>query len=187
MNDGVPLRDLDLTPDEKGNLRGFGLLSLKPALVLLNTGEESASPTQLITYDHKDSVILAIQGKLEMEISQLDPDEAVMFMEEFGIQELALTRVIQASYNLVNLQSFFTVGEDEVRAWNVRVGATALEAAGTVHTDLARGFIRAEVIPYTDLIEAGDMATARKAGKVRLEGKDYIVQDGDIVHIRFSV
>ena len=122
-----------------------------------------------------------------MELSQLPRDEAEIFMEEYGIKELALDRVIQASYQLTGLQSFFTVGEDEVRAWNLPAGGKAVEAAGTIHTDLARGFIRAEVVAYDDLIAAGDMAAARKAGKVHLEGKDYVVQDGDIVHVRFSV
>jgi len=108
-------------------------------------------------------------------------------MEEFGITEPALDRVIRASYDLVGLQSFFTVGEDEVRAWTVRKGGTAVEAAGTIHTDLARGFIRAEVVTYDDLMTAGSMAEARKAGKARLEGKEYLVQDGDILHVRFAL
>ncbi|HNT74537.1 MAG TPA: DUF933 domain-containing protein [Anaerolineae bacterium] len=187
LNAGTPLRDLGLTLEEKIGLRGYSLLSLKPVLVLLNTGETPLQPEKVLSYAHADSVVLALQGKLEMEISQLEPDEAQMFMEEFAIRELAASRVIQASYQLVNLQSFFTVGEDEVRAWNVPVGATALEAAAAIHSDLARGFIRAEVIAYHDLIEAGNMAAARKAGKLQLEGKEYIVKDGDIVHIRFSV
>jgi hypothetical protein len=187
LSEGIPLRDIDLTPEEKAGLRGFGLLTLKPVLVLLNTGEDPIDPTTVVHYDHRDSTVLAIQGKLEMEISQLPPEETVLFMEEFGIQELALNRVIQASYKLVGLQSFFTVGEDEVRAWNVNVGANALDAAGAIHTDLARGFIRAEVIAYQDLIEAGSMVAARKLGQVHLEGKEYVVRDGDIVHVRFSV
>ncbi|HOT92883.1 MAG TPA: redox-regulated ATPase YchF [Anaerolineae bacterium] len=187
LNANTPLRDLDLTAEEIAGLHGYSLLTLKPVLVLLNAGEEPLDPQKVITYNHKHSTVLAIQGKLEMEIGQLPPDEAAEFMEEFGIKELALSRVIQASYKLVGLQSFFTVGEDEVRAWNVRVGANAQEAAGVIHTDLARGFIRAEVISYEDHIAEGTMAAARKAGKVRLEGKEYIVQDGDILHIRFSI
>jgi len=187
LNAGIPLRDLDLTAEEVAGLRGFSLLTLKPVLILLNTGEAPIDPDTVITYDHKHSMVLAMQGELEMEIGQLSGDEATDFMEEFGIVEPARTRVIQASYNLVGLQSFFTVGEDEVRAWNVRVGSRAQEAAGVVHTDLARGFIRAEVIVYDDLIAEGSIATARKAGKVHLEGKDYIVQDGDIIHVRFSI
>lgn len=187
LNADTPLRDLDLTAEEVASLRGFSLLTLKPVLVLLNAGEDPVDPAKTIRYDHRQSTVLAMQGKLEMEISQLSADEAADFMEEFGITELARTRVIQASYQLVGLQSFFTVGEDEVRAWNVRVGAHAQEAAGVIHTDLARGFIRAEVISYADLIAEGTMVAARKVGKVRLEGKDYIVQDGDIIHVRFSI
>ncbi|RMF40403.1 MAG: DUF933 domain-containing protein, partial [Anaerolineae bacterium] len=110
-----------------------------------------------------------------------------MFMEEYGVEELSLSKVIRLSYDLLGLQSFFTVGEDEVRAWTVRRGANAVEAAGAIHSDLAKGFIRAEVIAYDDLITLGSMAEARKQGKLRLEGKEYIVQDGDILHIRFNV
>jgi len=155
-------------------------------LVLLNTGDDPGDPAKVITSVHQNTLIQTIQGRLEMEISQLAPDEAAMFIEEFGITELAASRIIQASYKLVNLQSFFTVGEDEVRAWNVPVGATAVEAAGVIHTDLSRGFIRAEVVGYNTLIEAGSMAAARKAGHVTLEGKEYLVKDGDIMHIRHS-
>ena len=187
LNAEIPLRDLDLTAEEVIGLRGFSLLTLKPVLILLNTGDNPINPDKAIAYDHKHSMALAMQGELEMEISQLAQDEAADFMREFGITELARTRVIQASYKLVGLQSFFTVGEEEVRAWNARVGAHAQEAAGVVHTDLARGFIRAEVIAYADLIAEGSMAAVRKAGKVHLEGKDYIVQDGDIIHVRFSI
>jgi len=187
LNVGTPLRDLDLTTEEVTGLRGFSLLTLKPVLILLNAGEDPVDPADLITYEHKHSVTLTMQGRLEMEISQLPEDEVADFMNEFGITELARTRVIQASYKIVGLQSFFTVGEDEVRAWNVRVGTHAQEAAGVIHTDLAKGFIRAEVISYADHIAEGTMAAARKVGKVRLEGKDYIVQDGDVIHVRFSI
>lgn len=187
LNTDTPLRDLGLTAEEIASLHGYSLLTLKPVLVLLNAGEDSIDPQQVVTYDHKNSAVLAIQGKLEMEIGQFSAEEAADFMEEFGIKELALSRVIQASYKLVGLQSFFTVGEDEVRAWNVTVGANAQAAASVIHTDLARGFIRAEIITYNDHIAEGTMAAARKAGKVRLEGKDYIVQDGDIIHVRFSI
>ncbi len=183
----IPLRDFDLTPGERETLHGFGFLSLKPTLVLLNAGEDPLDPTEVLHYEHRQTELLSLSGKLEMEIGQLDPDEMGLFMQEFGIQELGLNRVIQTSYALLGLQSFFTVGEDEVRAWTARQGATALDAAGTVHTDLARGFIRAEVIAYQELMAAGSMAAARKMGKLRLEGKKYVVQDGDILRIRFSI
>ncbi len=186
LDQGQPLRDLDLTPEEIESLGGFSLLTLKPTMVLINAGDSPLDPDKLFPQRHHHTELLSLQGKLEMEIAQLPADEAAVFMEEFGIQEPGLNRVIHSSYNLLGVQSFFTVGEDEVRAWTVRRGATAVEAAGAIHTDLARGFIRAEVISYDELLAAGSMAAARKVGKLRLEGKEYIVQDGDIVHIRFS-
>ena len=182
----TPLRDIEIGDEELIGLRGFGFLTLKPVLVLLNTGEERLPPERFIAYSHRHTVIMSLQGKLEMEIAQLDPEEAAVFMEEFDIAEPALDRMIRTSYDLVGLQSFFTVGEDEVRAWTVRKGATALEAAGAIHSDLARGFIRAEVVAYEDLIAAGSMAEAKKAAALRLEGKEYPVKDGDILHVRFS-
>lgn len=185
---GTPLRDLGLAPEVCAHLSGYSLLSLKPVLVLFNTGDEDLAPEELPAYPHLKSAVMALKGKLEMELGQLSPEEAAIFKEEFGIQTLARERVIRVSYDLVNLHAFFTVGEDEVRAWNLPVGATALEAAAAIHTDLARGFIRAEVVSYTELLaHGGEMTAARKAGKVQLQGKEYIVQDGDIVHIRFSV
>jgi ribosome-binding ATPase len=183
----TPLRDLDYSGEEASALRGFGFLTLKPVLVLVNTGEDPVPPEKFVTYHHRDTVVMSLQGKLEMEIAQLDLDEATVFMEEFAIAEPALSRMIRASYDLVGLQSFFTVGEDEVRAWTVRKGATAVEAASVIHTDLSRGFIRAEVVAYADLIAAGSMAEAKKAAALRLEGKDYLVKDGDILHVRFAV
>jgi hypothetical protein len=122
-----------------------------------------------------------------MEIAQLSADDADMFMKEYGIIEPGLNRMIRLNYELLGLQSFFTVGEDEVRAWTISQGATAVEAAGVIHSDLARGFIRAEVVSYQDLIEAGSLSEVKKLGKTRLEGKEYIVQDGDIMNIRFNV
>ena len=187
LGDGVPLRFLDLTPEQRAGLRGYGLLTSKPTLVLLNCGDGVVDTTGIVETDQPLTEVLALQGQLEMELSQLSPEETELFMGEYGITELALDRVIQASYRLIGLQSFFTVGEDEVRAWNLRVGGTAVEAAGSIHTDLARGFIRAEVVSYSDLMAGGSMAAARKAGQVHLEGKDYTVLDGDIIHVRFSV
>ncbi len=183
----TPLRDLDYSEEEANALRGFGFLTLKPVLVLVNSGEELAPPEKFVAYHHRDTVVMSLQGKLEMEIAQLELDEATVFMDEFDIAEPALSRMIRASYDLVGLQSFFTVGEDEVRAWTVRKGAAAVEAAGAIHSDLARGFIRAEVVAYADLVAAGSMAEAKKAAALRLEGKDYPVRDGDILHVRFSV
>jgi hypothetical protein len=180
-----PLRDAEFSPEEDKALSGYGFLTRKPVLVLLNLGEGQPMPE--IAYSHPHSAAVGLQGKLEMELAQLDPEEAELFMGEYGIQELGLTRVIRLSYDLLGLQSFFTVGEDEVRAWTVRRGAPAVEAAGAIHTDLQKGFIRAEVVAYVELIDCGGLAEARSKGKLRLEGKEYIVQDGDIVHIRFNL
>ncbi len=179
---GTPLRAIELSAEEQRELSSFGLLTRKPILTVFNLGEGQEAPQ--LALDHPS---IALQGKLEMELAQLAPEDAALFMAEYGIQELGLSRVIRLSYELLQLQSFFTVGEDEVRAWTVRRGATALEAAGVIHSDLQRGFVRAEVISYEDLIALGSLAEARARGKLRLEGKDYIVQDGDILHIRFHV
>ena len=186
LEEGIPLRDLGLTADEKADLRGYSLLTLKPTIVLLNLGDEAATPEELITYDHQETTIIAIHGQLEMELSQLEPEEAEIFMEEFGIETLARQRVLQASASLVGRLTFFTVSEEEVRAWLLPVGSNAVEAAYTIHTDLGRGFIRAEVVAYEKLIQAGGLAEARHAGETHVEGKDYIVQEGDVLQIRFS-
>jgi len=185
LSTGTPLRQEQITPEEEKTLSGFGFLTLKPVLVLLNLGEGQLAPQ--LQYDQPGTETVSLQGKLEMEIAQLDPDEVQVFMDEYGIETLGLDRVIHHSYNLLGQQSFFTVGEDEVRAWTVRRGATALEAAGTIHTDLAKGFIRAEVVSYEDLVMLGGLSEARSKGKLRLEGKEYIVKDGEIVHIRFNI
>ena len=134
-----------------------------------------------------DHAVVALPGKLEMEIAQLSGEDAELFMSEYGIEEPALNRMISLSYDLLNLQSFFTVGEDEVRAWTTRKNATAVESAGEIHSDIARGFIRAEVVAYDDLVSLGSMAECKAKGKFRLEGKEYPVKDGDIVHIRSSL
>lgn len=180
-----PLRELDLNPEERKEISGYGFLTRKRMLVLLNLGE-GQSPPQIDSLG-PGVAVADLQGKLEMDLVQLEPDEAEIFMVEYGIEALGLDRVIHLSYNLLGLQSFFTVGDDEVRAWTVRNGDTALDAAGTIHTDLAKGFIRAEVVAYDVLVALGSMAEARRNGKLRLEGKEYPVKDGEIVHIRFNV
>ncbi len=180
-----PLRSLNLTAEEQRNLAGLGLLTLKPVLVVINLGEGQAMPSLGPTPTGVE--ILGLQGKIEMEIAQLPPEDVATFLAEYGIQEPGRKRVIRASYDLLALQTFFTMKEDEVRAWRLRRGGTALEAAATVHTDLARGFIRAEVIAWEDLLALGGLAEARSKGKLRLEGKDYVVAEGEIIHIRFNV
>jgi len=180
-----PLREIEINQEEEKALAGFGFLTRKPLLMLLNLAEGQPPPAVEAARPHVGQV--ALQGKLEMDIAQLPPEDAELFMAEYGIEELGLKRVISLSYDLLGQQSFFTVGEDEVRAWTVNRGATALEAAGAIHTDLMKGFIRAEVVTYQDLVTLGGLVEARGKGKLRLEGKEYIVKDGEIVHIRFNV
>jgi ribosome-binding ATPase len=179
------LRDIDIPAEDERTLSGFGLLSRRPVLVVLNQSEGQAAPD--LAYAHKHSQVVGLQGELEMEIAQLPADEAEVFLKEYGIEEPSLNRMIRLSYDLLGLQSFFTVGPDEVRAWTVHRGATAPEAAGEIHTDLQKGFIRAEVTAYDDLVGLGGYPEARAKGKLRLEGKEYIVQDGDVLNIRFNV
>jgi GTP-binding protein YchF len=182
LSENEPLRKMQFTSDEEKELSSYGLLTRKPILTVFNLGEGQAAPS--IVLDHNS---VALQGKLEMEIAQLPAEDAAIFMEEYGIEELSLRAMIRHSYDLLKLQSFFTVGEDEVRAWTTRRGASAWEAAGEIHTDLQKGFIRAEVVTYDDLVETGGMNEAKAKGKLRLEGKEYPVKDGDIVHIRFNI
>jgi GTP-binding protein YchF len=185
LSEEKPLRDLVISAEDEKSLSGFGFLTRKPALVVLNLSEGQAPPP--VDYPHAHSQVTALQGELEMEIAQLPPDEAQVFLDEYHIEEPSLNRMIRLSYDLLGLLSFFTVGPDEVRAWTVRRGAAAPEAAGEIHTDLQKGFIRAEVIPYDDLVALGGLAEGRSKGKLRLEGKEYIVQDGDVITIRFNI
>jgi ribosome-binding ATPase len=180
-----PLRTVEFSTEEKKILSGFGLLTLKPVLVLLNLGEGQSAPD--LVYDQPRIRVAALQGKLEMDIAQLSEEEAEIFLAEFGIEEPGLNRMIKLSYDLLGLQSFFTVGPDEVRAWTIERGANAFESAGQIHSDLQRGFIRAEVIYWEELLALGGLNEAKAKGKLRLEGKEYIVKDGEIVHIRFNV
>jgi hypothetical protein len=182
LNESIPLRNLEYSLEEERELSSFGLLTRKPVLVVFNMGESQSAPEMEL-----DVPSVALMGKLEMELAQLPAEDAAMFMEEYGIKELSLNKMISLSYELLKVQSFFTVGEDEVRAWETKIGATAQESAGEIHTDLSRGFVRAEVVAYEDLISLGSMAEAKSKGKFRLEGKEYIVKDGDIVHIRSSL
>ncbi len=189
LSEERPLRGLSLTEEQEKTVRGYGLLTLKPTVVLLNIGDEQEELT--LDYNHPKTVVANLRGKLEMELSQLsaagDTESLEMFMEEYGVAELSLDRVIGLSYELMGLLSFFTVGEDEVRAWTIKREATAVTAAGTIHSDLAKGFIRAETVAYDDLVALGSLPQARTAGKLRQEGKTYIVQDGDVINIKFNI
>jgi hypothetical protein len=184
LSEDHALREMELTIEEKKLISGYGFLSLKDLLIVLNLGEGQKVPE--VSYPCQVCVV-SLQGQLEMEIAQLPSEDAALFMSEYDISEPSLNRMIRSSYDLMRLQSFFTVGEDEVRAWTVRQGAAAPEAAGVIHSDLQKGFIRAEVVPCGELLSLGSMAEARSKGKLRLEGKDYQVQDGDIMHVRFNV
>jgi ribosome-binding ATPase YchF (GTP1/OBG family) len=188
LNGDTPLRDVSLNADQRRIISGFQFLSLKPLLVIVNSSED--------LYGKSDAVLSAISkrftaiefaGSFEMELVGLDPDEVAAFMKDFGIEKSARSRLTTLAYEHLGLISFFTVGKDEVRAWTILSGDTAVDAAGTVHSDLARGFIRAECFTYDQLVEAGSEKGVREAGQFRLEGKEYPVQDGDILNIRFSV
>jgi len=189
---GTPIRDLGLDADESKAIRGFRFLSEKPVLVLLNVGEgDIAREAELVAgvtagYQHQHAMIDALSAKIEMELGELEADEAAVFMEELGLAESSLGRVIELSYRLLGLISFLTAGPDEVRAWPIPDGSSAVDAAGAIHSDLARGFIRAETVGYDDLVTLGSTAEARKAGRLRSEGKTYKVRDGDVLEILFS-
>ena len=189
---GSPIRDVELEPEDEKQIRGFRFLSQKPVLVLLNVGESDLPrASELVSsiegsYQHRNALVDALSARIEMELGELEPDEAAVFMEELGIAESGLDRVIALSYRLLGLVSFLTAGPDEVRAWPIVDGASAVDAAGVIHTDLAKGFIRAETVAYEDLLELGSMAEAKKAGRLRSEGKTYRVRDGDVIEILFS-
>ena len=186
-----PLRDLGLPHEDLGVIAGFRFLSLKPLLVLINQPEEAAGQCAGKEVEElagsKQLKVIAMSGKVEMEIAQLAPDDQREFLQDLGIAEPARDRFIRAAYSLLDLISFLTSGEDECRAWSIKRGTSAHKAAGVIHSDIERGFIRAEVIRFEDLSELGSEARCREQGKLKLEGKDYIVQDGDVVHFRFNV
>jgi GTP-binding protein YchF len=187
LEESVPIRDMGLTTDEQKLIRGFQFLTEKPIMILLNLGDEGEAASYPVEYPHQQAVISAIRGRLEMDLIHLDEEDAAIFMEEYGIAQLSLDRIIAESYQLLNRMVFFTAGEKEVHAWEAPTHATSLTCAGIIHSDLERGFIRAEVVHYDDLIQAGSEAAAKAAGKYRLEGREYIVQDGDILVIRFNI
>lgn len=190
---GQPIRDLDLAADEAQRIRGFRFLTEKPVLVLLNVGEGDLARADTLAADlrsaiqHGHTEVVPLSARIEMEIGQLDEEEAQVFRDDLGLEGSSLERVIRASYALLGLISFFTAGPDETRAWTVPSGATAVDAAGAIHSDLARGFIRAEVIGWQELLELGSIAEAKRHGKVRSEGRTYLVQDGDVIEVLFNV
>lgn len=192
LESGQPARTIPLDSDELKSIASFGFLTLKPTLVLLTLADnQDAAPLvsslESLTRAVPQTSVLALPGKLEMELGELSPEEAAEFMDALGVSGSQLGSVTSEAYALADLISFFTAGEDECRAWTIRRGTPAQEAAGEIHSDLARGFIRAEVIRWDQLLEAGSEAAAKKRGWVRQEGKSYIVQDGDVLHILFNV
>ena len=196
LENEIPLREVlgSLEPDDRKNLRGFGLLTGKPLLVLVNTGEEQigAPSDDLVAslrtkFARPGVAVDALCGQIEMEIGRLDADSAAVFMGDLGLTESSLDRVIRLSFELLGLMPFFTVGPDECRAWTIARGASAVEAASAIHSDIQRGFIRAEVTGYDHLIAAGSLAETKRLGTFRREGKTYIVQDGDIINFLFNV
>lgn len=192
LDEGRPVRGLDFSKEEKPYVRTLHLLTNKPTLYVANVAEDGFEGNPLLTEIEKiaaeeKSGVVVICAAIEAEISELEDEEKQMFLDELGLKEPGLDRLIHAGYNLLSLETYFTAGVKEVRAWTIKMNATAPQAAGVIHTDFEKGFIRAEVVGYHDFIEHKGEQGAKEAGKWRLEGKDYIVKDGDIMHFRFNV
>ncbi len=192
LNECQPVRALDLDKDELKLIKQLHLITIKPTMYIANVDEEGFEDNPHLDVvrgiaDAEGGEVVVICNKLEAEIAELDDEERDEFLADLGMEEPGLDRVIRAGYNLLGLQTYFTAGVKEVRAWTVKVGATAPQAAGVIHTDFERGFIRAEVTAYDDFIQYNGEAGAKEAGKWRLEGKEYLVKDGDIIHFRFNV
>jgi len=190
-----PARSVEFTEDQLKYVKGLHLLTQKPVLYVTNVSEDGIQDADQNPYVQKvrafaekeEAEVVVISAKVESEIAELDGEEKQMFLEELGIPESGLDQLIRATYQLLGLATYFTAGEQEVRAWTFKKGTKAPQAAGIIHTDFERGFIRAETVSYEDLLDAGSMTVARERGRVRLEGKEYIVKDGDVIHFRFNV
>lgn len=196
LEEGKSIRTLTFDDTEKAILKNFSLLSVKPIIYVANVNEddmidEGKSNEYVKILDdfakNENSGIVVISAQIEKEISELEDDEQVEFLNDLGISESGVSKLIKESYNLLGLMSFLTAGPEETRAWTIKIGTSAVNAAGKIHSDIQRGFIRAEIVNYDDLISLGSMVTAREKGLVRLEGKEYIMQDGDVVYFRFNV
>lgn len=185
LNAEKPLRHFTFTAEEDKVVSSFGFLSRKPQIIVFNQSEDQA----IVEYSspHPHTTVVSLPAKLELDIMALEPEDAAIFMEEYGVSELSMSRLIKVSYDLLNVHSFFTAGEKEVHVWTLRKGSNAREAAGTIHSDMEKGFIRAEVISFDDLMTYGTTAEARNHGRLRVEGKNYIIEDGDIIEIRFNI
>ncbi len=188
LDEGRPLLSMGMDEAQARAVKGFGFLSAKPLLAVVNVDEaQLAGGADVCAGLARDPAPVPLAARLEEELAQIPDAERAAFLADYALESSARDRVIQASFALLHLRCFFTVGEDEVRAWPVRAGVRALQAAGTIHSDLERGFIRAEVVSYRDFMAAGSLAAARERGTLRLEGRDYVVEDGDIMHVRFNV
>ncbi|MBU1319998.1 MAG: redox-regulated ATPase YchF [candidate division Zixibacteria bacterium] len=193
LNTEKPLREVEFTPDEQKAIKGFQFLSIKPVLIILNIGENrlpdrAAIQKQFAPYDEKQwCAVEVISAKVQSELAELDPDDRKVFMDDLGITGFALDRIVGKSYELLGLISYLTGGDKEVHAWTINRGTTAVKAAGVIHKDFEKGFIKAEIVAYDKLVEAGSEAEAKKHGWMRLEGKEYIVKDGDVIFFRFNV
>ena len=192
LDEGKPARAADLDDDERKLVRGFGLMTLKPTMYIANVAEDGFENNPHLDAVKKlaaeeNAIVVPLCNQIEAEISLLEDEDRAEFLEALGMEEPGLNVVIRAGYGLLGLQTYFTAGVQEVRAWTVKVGATAPQAAGVIHTDFEKGFIRAECVAYNDFVQYNGEAGAKEAGKWRLEGKTYIVQDGDVLHFRFNV
>jgi ribosome-binding ATPase len=192
LNEAKPARALALSPEEKALLAPFFLLTMKPAMYVANVAEHGFERNPLLTAveehaQREGAPVVPISAALEAQIADLDPADKQVFLEDMGLHEAGLDRLIHAGYKLLGLETFFTAGPKEVRAWTIRQGSTAPQAAGVIHTDFEKGFIRAEVITYDDYIACTGEQGAKEAGKMRLEGREYVVRDGDVMHFRFNV
>ena len=185
LNQELPLRHYEFTVEEDKILSSFGFLSRKPQIVVFNLSEDQA-PVEYSS-PHPHTQVAGLPAKLEADIIALDPADAAIFLEEYGIAEPSMSRLIKLSYDLLGVHSFFTAGDKEVHAWTLRRGANAREAAGVIHSDMEKGFIRAEIISFEDMIAFGGTAEARAKGRLRVEGRNYIIQDGDVIEIRFNI
>jgi GTP-binding protein YchF len=192
LDGGEQVRSMELSADDREELRDLFLLTAKPAMYIANVAEDGFSDNPALEMVEKlaqkeGAVVVPVCAAIEAEIVELDEAEQEEFLETLGLHEPGLHRVVRAGYKLLNLETYFTAGEKEVRAWTIPVGATAPQAAGVIHTDFERGFIRAEVVAYDDFVACNGEQGAKEAGKLRLEGKEYLVNDGDVIHFRFNV
>ena len=188
LQEGTPARALDLSEDDLEVLKELNLITLKPVLYVLNVAEDDIADPEANPFVQKEGAKwVPISAEIEQEVSELDAEEAKAFLADLGEEEPGLNRLIRSAYSMLGLINFFTVGPDECRSWTVRAGTKAPKAAGKIHSDIERGFIRAEIVSYKDLMECGSYTTVREKGLLRIEGKDYIIQDGDIAYFRFNV